>query len=98
MPAKLTHETLVELATTARIVEAATGSLTIAACMEAWGYASTSAAAYAMNALVEAGLVRTFPRGKSGHTYRTIHSNPYFVKMLENQRVTPDEELKVRHD
>lgn len=55
----------------ARDIEAQTSCLTVRDCMNAWGYATTSAAQYTMNLMVDAGLLRKIQRG-SHFIYRTI--------------------------
>jgi len=53
----------------AREIETRTGALSIFECMTAWGYHSSSATRYAMDRMVEVGLLEKFPRGKYT-TYR----------------------------
>ena len=67
---KISFEQLVEYQTIARHVEEITGSLTVAAFATWAGYRSKSAALYAMQRMVEAGLIVTHPRGEHGTTYR----------------------------
>ena len=72
---RMTLAALQEYAAIARNVENTTGSLTIAACMIAWGYATTSAAARTMDLLVSAGLVKSYPHG-SRNIYRVVDNPP----------------------
>ena len=55
----------------AREIEIRCGSLPVRECMNAWGYRSTSATKYTMDLMVEAGLLRRYPRNQRA-IYRTI--------------------------
>lgn len=65
-----TTEELEQYLAAAKKVEIQTGALTVRDCMRAWGYRSSAATHYAIQAMVSAGLLRKYPHGKY-FIYRT---------------------------
>ena len=67
---KITEENLKEYLAAAKKIEAEKGCLAVRDCMVAWGYNSTSAVVYIMDKMVNAGMLKVFPRGDTKSIYR----------------------------